>query len=158
MADPLSAIGLAASLVQLLSFSEGLISKSIEIYHTVDGSQIELTELDAILDSFAGLLDNLTQNHEGYNPSISQNGFAKTSKRLRIGTQLDALVESTRQVIEEMVELIKKLRGGELRNKAWASLRQAFLTIINERKLQDLEHRLDRLRKQIDTSLLSSLW
>jgi hypothetical protein len=48
MLDPLTALGLASSIVQLVTFMGDLLSKSRAYYNSVDGSLIEQLELEAI--------------------------------------------------------------------------------------------------------------
>lgn len=152
MLDPISAIGLTASIVQLVTFSEGLIRRTSDIYHSVDGSLVQHTELESIVTSFSELLDVLRNNQNAFNLSKQK------SNQVSADTELDKLAADTRLVIEEILQVIRRLKGNGNSSRAWYSVRQALLTIINENKLKDLEQRLDRLRKQIDTSLLNSLW
>jgi hypothetical protein len=51
MADPLTTLGLASNIVQLISFTSDLISKGREISKSADGVLVENLELEAITSS-----------------------------------------------------------------------------------------------------------
>lgn len=58
--DPVSAVGLASSILTFVDFAVNLVSGSVKIYHSVDGALDENKQLDKArdeLDSLSGLLD-----------------------------------------------------------------------------------------------------
>jgi uncharacterized protein involved in exopolysaccharide biosynthesis len=57
--DPASALGLASRIVQLIQFTNGLISKDNEIYKSTQGSLLENLELETITASLADFLKEL---------------------------------------------------------------------------------------------------
>jgi len=55
MLDPLAALGLASSIVQLISFTSDLVAKGRDIYQSSDGTLVENLELEAITKSLEDL-------------------------------------------------------------------------------------------------------
>jgi hypothetical protein len=152
MLDPVSAIGLTASIVQLITFSEGLLKRASSIYHSANGSLVQHTELESVALTFSELVDGLHQKKLAFQLA------RQTAQDERQTTELDLLVLKTRTVVDEILELVTKLRAQESSSRTWSSIRQAFLTIINESRLSDLEQRLNRLKSQVDSCLLASIW
>jgi len=57
--DPLSALGLAANVVQFIEFTANLISKGHQIHRAADGSLVENLELEAITHHIRRLNDDI---------------------------------------------------------------------------------------------------
>src|SRR5437016_9103522 len=55
MADPMTALGLTSNILQLISFTSDIVSKSREIYKSQDGKLVEHMELEAITTSLHDL-------------------------------------------------------------------------------------------------------
>jgi hypothetical protein len=59
MIDPLTAIGVASSIVQLVDFSTKVVARSAEIRRA--GSSVEVAHLRAITSDLQGLTENLRE-------------------------------------------------------------------------------------------------
>jgi hypothetical protein len=59
MLDPLTAIGVASSIVQLVDFSSKVVARSAEIRRA--GSSVEVAHLRAITSDLQGLTENLRE-------------------------------------------------------------------------------------------------
>ncbi|KAE8446916.1 hypothetical protein EG329_011547 [Mollisiaceae sp. DMI_Dod_QoI] len=70
--------------------------------------------------------------------------------------QLGELCNGCRDVSKELLIIIQGLKSEGSHSK-WSSFRQALKSVWNEDKIKALELRLDRYRRQIDTTLLISL-
>jgi hypothetical protein len=64
MADPLTALGLASNIVQLITFASSLVSKTREISKSANGALVANLELEAI----ASNLQELSRESEGRDP------------------------------------------------------------------------------------------
>lgn len=65
--DPLTALGLAANVIQFVSFASGLVFKMREISTSADGATSEITTLDAVygrLHSLSSELELASQKNE----------------------------------------------------------------------------------------------
>jgi hypothetical protein len=143
MLDPLTALGLASNIISLVTFTSDLISKSREYYDSADGALIEQLELEAITISLQKLTGNLV---------VPTGGRKKTKTE----QQLSELCTGCREISKELLVIIQGLKS-EGSHTRWNSFRQALKSVWKEDKIKALEARLDRYRRQIDTTLLISL-
>jgi hypothetical protein len=151
--DPATSVGLASSVVQLLTFAGNLLDKSREIYRAADGAVIENQELETIASTIVELSRLVeTRVFAAHLPegSISENESAT------IDIAIKRLTDDCQKVAKELVEALQqlKLHGDK---SAWKSFQLALRCIWSESKINDLASRLGRYRSQIDTLLLVSL-
>jgi len=144
--DPATALGIASSIVQLVSFTSDLISKGNEIYKSVDGALSENLELETIAASLQELSSELPFTF--FNNPKRQ--LSKTEK------QMQDLCQGCRILSTQLLDAVKSLKisGSSTR---WKGFRQALLIVWQEPKIIALETRLERYRQQLDTVLLISL-
>jgi hypothetical protein len=135
--DPASATSLAAAILQLADFTRKVLSRSQELYKSVDGALIRHTELSVVASNFVALLDHL--------------------KIKNSTTQLGALAAEAQDVTQELLDLLHWLKDKADPNHRWASVRHAILTLMKDSQLHGLEQRVDRYRKQTDSALLHDL-
>jgi len=76
MADPLTALGLATNIIQLIDFTGDLISKTWEVSKSADGILVENLELEAITSSLQQLSNGLRH------PGAGGERLGKTGKQL----------------------------------------------------------------------------
>jgi hypothetical protein len=144
MLDPLTALGLASNIVQLITFTSDLVAKGRDIYQSTDGALVENLELEAITKSLRELSIEVV-------PPVSR-GFPLT----KVEGQLQQLCEGCQNVADELLKVIQKLKT-QGPHKGWTSFRQALNSVWREDEIQALSIRLERYRRQIDTTLLLSL-
>ena len=144
--DPATALGIASSIVQLVSFTSDLISKGNEIYKSVDGALSENLELETIAASLQELSSELPLTF--FNNPKRQ--LSKTEK------QMQDLCQDCKILSTQLLDAVKalKISGSSTR---WKGFRQALLIVWQEPKIIALETRLERYRRQLDTVLLISL-
>lgn len=151
MLDPLTALGLASNIVQLITFTGSIISKSNEIANSAQGGTVENLELEAITANLQTLSSQIITPR----PHHDEGGRESASVR-QATTQLRELCEGCSEISQELLEVIRQI-GGRKRSKNWSSFRQALLSVWKEKKIEALSKRLERYRRQIDTALLVSL-
>lgn len=142
--DPVSAIGLASSVVQLITFSTDIISKSREIHRSAAGSLVENVELETIARTLQ---------------SQSRRLAAHASKdRFPSGTSKDivACCEEVRKSSKELIDTVEGL-GGDGASSRWKSFYQALKSVWKEQDIADYLRRLEMHRRQIDSLLLMHL-
>jgi hypothetical protein len=146
MADPLTVLGLASNIIQLISFASDLVSKGHEIYKSADGKLVEHLELEAITGSLRDLSRDLIDPKLG-----------RSSKQIsNTDGQLLDLSGHCNRLARELIDVIQGLKG-EGKTNVWDSFRQALRSVWNEEKIEGLSIRLEQYRRQIDTTLLISL-
>jgi len=147
--EALAAVGLASNVVQFISFAQDLISTSRQISRNADGALVENLELEAITTNLDRLGSRLLVS-SGYNA-------ADTAE----DRELRKLCEGCRHVsgllIEKLMSLKIESKSSGRAGRQWASFRQALSSVLNADEIRDLEQRLDRYQKGINSALLASL-
>jgi hypothetical protein len=144
MLDPLTALGLASNIVQLIQFTSDLVAKGRDIYQSPDGALVENLELEAITKSLQELSLEL---------ALPGGALLHLTK---VERQLQQLCGGCRKVTDDLLVVIQKLKTQSPRKK-WNSFRQALSSLWGEDEIQALSIRLERYRRQIDTTWLLSL-
>jgi hypothetical protein len=142
--DPLTALGLASNIIQIISFTSNLISKGREIYKSADGTLITNLELEAITRNLQDLSGHLSF------PRKRRKDLSDADK------ELQELCKGCTRVSAQLIEVIQGLavRGD---HRKFNSFRQALNSVWKEDTIEELSKRLERYRSQIDTMLLVSL-
>jgi hypothetical protein len=166
MLDPLTAVSLAASIVQLAHFVRQTFSDAHEIYKSVDGGLVRNAELELVSRRLRELANELqTRMPEeveelkkipDQKPLPTKQELAAIdawNRRVAIDNQLLELVSEAQSISSELRSQLDKLksRGGQ-----WASIRKAILSAWTQADLKKCEDRLEKIRCEIDTNLLAS--
>jgi hypothetical protein len=142
MIEGLAAIGLAGNIVQFVSFSFALVSKSKEIQQSASGLSNEIVDLNTVsqdIRTFSrGLLVNATSS-----------------------TRLSDIAKRCDTIAEELLEAISKLQdekhvpGSGIRPTRWHSFRKALKCVWGKGHIDELKARLELLRDQVTLHLVS---
>jgi hypothetical protein len=143
----MAALGLAANIIQLISFSADLISKGHEIYKSADGTLVEHLELLAITEHFQELTAELSDGRRKLRPRFKRRPDAKAEK------QLEDLCEGCKEATRPLIDVLERLKA-DGKHKRWNSFRQALNSVWSQEDIQALSRRLETFRRQIDTTLL----
>ncbi|KAN0108768.1 hypothetical protein V8E51_008510 [Hyaloscypha variabilis] len=136
--DPLTALSVAASVVQFVSYGSELVSKSRELYKSAHGT---LTE-NAEIEEASKRLQEMTAPLQGIQ-----------------GDQiLEQICSGCVEVSRELVQRLDNLKVPEdHRHKKWKSFRQALKSVIGKSKIDEIEGRLHGFRMELDTHVLLGL-
>ncbi|KAF4946508.1 hypothetical protein FGADI_11146 [Fusarium gaditjirri] len=135
MLDPVTAIGLASSIVAFIDFGAKLVKGSIEIYEASDGT--------------------LTENRSSQAVAAAMEGFAARliiQQPSELGPEEKELVDLAKRchaVCTELLNLLGRIKPKDLSSKRqslWAALKNKFY----EGEREDLEKRLDTYRHQLE--------
>lgn len=149
MLDPASAIGLAASIVQIIDFTANVLNKSHEYRTSEKGILVQHAEIETAAASFGKLMLELDNNTR----DLKSLGSPSESFDDELRTLSKGLQDILRSLLEKLDEL--KVQGEK--HRTWKSVRQSIRSVWNEDKIRELEQRLERYRKHVDTVLLVSL-
>lgn len=152
MLDPLTAVGLAGNVIQVISFSAELVSEGRKIYKDVDGVLLEnreaeevASDLKAITDSLSASLEDWLHNHQGQSLDPDD-------------TKLRNVCERCSEVAYDLVVHLQKLKvPSDAKRRKWKSFKQALLSVWDQGKIDDITKRLDMYHREIDTHILVSL-
>jgi hypothetical protein len=141
--DPLTAFGLAASVVQFVTFTGGLLKKSIEIHDSssglpnaldIHGAYQELTRLSSSLRDFT----------EG------DRNVSTIDREIRRDIEsVKELASTCKSDCETLLNVVGKLRVEDGRGRRIKSLRGAFMALLKDGEIKRLEKRLAETERQI---------
>ncbi|KAL8834112.1 MAG: hypothetical protein Q9170_003915 [Blastenia crenularia] len=130
--DPLSALGIASNVIQLVEFSGKLIAGTTELYTSIDGAKRvnrELEEITADLTQICTEYANPQNNMSGRNASDSE-------------IALVALFRSCKDLGQELLAVLQSVKVKDPRHK-WSTFRQALRSAWKEGKIREYEKRLE---------------
>lgn len=145
--EPLSTFGLVVNILQVIDFSATLIREAHEVHQSSTGQTVEHAELHTISQ-------NLFQLCDGVPASL---GNQLTSQFGPMSHQICEVAKGAKQVAEELMVAVDKLRLKEGPQRSWRSLRQALITLWNKDKIEKLQKRLGELRSQLQTNMTSHI-
>jgi hypothetical protein len=132
--DPLTALGLAGNVIQLVDFSSKLLCGAYEVYSSTSGATAETADLDTVIKDLQAVTRRLS-------PPSSK---PRTDDEIA----LSSLVSNCRKLSEDIQKVLNKLQSKNPHQK-WASLRVAWSSMRKREKLVSLETRLNRYRSEI---------
>ncbi|SCV33631.1 related to small s protein [Fusarium fujikuroi] len=135
MLDPVTAIGLASSIVAFVDFSAKLVKGSIEIYQASDGTLTENRNSQAV----AGAMERFATRLVIQQPSQL---FGEEK-------ELVDLAKNCHVVCLKLLNLLGRIKPKDLSSKRqslWAALKNRF----HEGERKELESRLDTYRRQLE--------
>ncbi|PMD49488.1 uncharacterized protein K444DRAFT_671088 [Hyaloscypha bicolor E] len=145
--DGLSALSVAASVIQFVEFGCNLLCKSQEIYKSAHGASIQQIECEVATKRLRELSVTLKQSLELHTASPTEHSKA-----------LDGICNDCLAVSDELILRFDRLRlpDGD-RHRKWKSFRQALKTVWSKAAVDELAARLEAHKKELDSHLLASL-
>jgi len=140
--DPLSAVSLAATVVQFVDFASKVLSKTNELYNSATGASLSNSECATVTRDLIALDKRLT-DRSSKRGSLSKEEYA-----------LEALCRGCNVIADELLEHLEKIKV-QGKHKRWKSLRQALKSISSESAVDEISKRLGRYREELDTHLLA---
>ena len=144
MLDPLMAISLAGCVVQFTDFSIKLVTGSIELYHSVDGTNAERFNLDKKVTRVRNLA------HKIILPLECNDGDGPASKD---DEELIELAKSCKTIASDLLKVLDdlKVKKSAGLGRKWESFQKtvAAQTPDNKNKIVALEKELGRVKREI---------
>jgi hypothetical protein len=143
----MDALAIAATVVQFIDFTSGLVAQGVEIYQSSSGRLLEHEELERITSSLSETTAKI------------QECFASQRRRrelTHIEKQQEKIGLDCQQVADELLQILDQLKLQKEKTK-WRSFRQALLAMWKEKKVNALEDRLERFRRQMVLIILAAL-
>lgn len=141
MLTGLEALGVASAVIQIVDSGCKLISETQEIYHSASGATKDNVTSGEITKDITILYNDLTRKSRTFQRSN------------RDDIALGSLVDTYEQEAKALLHL---LRGLEVSPEAtqWKSFKIALRSARKKGKVKDIETRLLKMQKQIDSRLL----
>ena len=143
MLDPLTAISLASSVVQFVEFGVKIVSGSIELYHSKDGVDSEVTNFEFEATRVHRLADKIKSivDHRQDGANLSEDEI-----------ELQGLAERCRVLASDLVSVLDGLKVKRLgRGRKWESVRKSVEAQMpwNKDKIGSLEKQLRVVQQAI---------
>lgn len=137
--DPITIISLLGNVIQFVEFSNDLVSKSVQLYQSSNGTLAELTDTMTATNHLLGLNYKL------------KDAAAKTDDKA-----LKDLCISCESTADELLMALDKVRVKN-KHRKWESIRKALLTVWSRDEIAELEQRLARLRDELNMHITADL-
>ncbi|KAI0520882.1 hypothetical protein F5B22DRAFT_644623 [Xylaria bambusicola] len=133
--DPVSAIGLAASLLTFIDFSWNLLSGTREVYQSASGTTAENAHINTVLADLMEVCSGLHLDHKERQGSthLQQLGF---------------LGDNCIQLSQKLISLLEELRRKD-GNALWQSFKARWKSLRREGEVESLVRQLGFYRSQI---------
>ena len=140
MIDPLTALSIASSVIQIVEFGCHLVSQTQEIYHSASGSTKDNVTSGEIASDMDVLYTNLTRKDQVFH-RLNPDDIA-----------LGKLVDSCRREAVTLKDLIAELVV-RTNKSPWESFRIAMKSARKKGKVKDIETRVLKIQRQIHSRL-----
>ncbi|KAL8310944.1 hypothetical protein RB597_001950 [Gaeumannomyces tritici] len=143
--EAVAAFGLAANILQFVEVTGRLISSAREL--SQQGAKSEYVELEAIAQQLRGLAKGIHPPQDGDDD--------EDPAHTHTGGGLGKLATSSIEIANELLGALDslKLRGGKHK---WKSFHQALRTVWKAGQIEDLQKRMDKLSKALNSELIAS--
>lgn len=141
--DPISALGIASNVIQLVDFTAKLVSVGTELYR--NGALVEHTELKAAAKQLRDLKLSTEQSLNGVDDSTRTDDPQNHDDTL---SSLRDAHSSCVKCANDVIEAVEKLEVTGKHQK-WQSFRHALSTIFKKDKLDAACQRLAHARQQL---------
>jgi hypothetical protein len=143
--DPLSVLGLAASIVQFVDFSSKVIDGARDLYHSNQGITSENSDVRLIAADLSALTSNLCARS-------SQPGQQRNSDQIA----LHGLASQCQIFSEELSAIMEKVTSRDPRSKTEA-LRVLMQSVRYQKQVRNLKKRLESCRGQLVARIVSMI-
>ena len=140
MLDPLTALSLVSSVIQLVDFGSKLISQTQEIYHSANGATKDVVTYREVTDDIKSLYRDLAQKDDNFQ-RCGEDEIA-----------LGKLVDACNREAEALIDLLATLEVPEGSTR-WTSFKKAIRSARKKETTEGIEKRLHKIQGQINSRL-----
>ena len=142
--DPLSALGLAGTVLQFIDFAYKLVSGSVEIYKSTGGLTAENEFLEVIAEDVRQRSDDI--------PDSSAFGSSNAGRRLQM------LATKSKNIAQQILGIIEYLKRETGKPNKWHSFVDLVRSMRRGPELRMLIDRINKLQVQINSDLTYIIW
>ena len=143
--DPLTALSVASSIVQLVDFTQGLFRSTYRIYKSTTGRSESNVDLQTISTSLKTLSSDLAKSVE---QARSDTGKESSSNE----EQLLDLSKNCAGVAEKLIAALDQLTAQKIHN-IWDSFDVAVRSVTSNKQVKYLSKRLEFYRQEISITI-----
>lgn len=145
--DPVTAIGVAGSIVQFVDFGIRVVSKGYKLCRSVEGCLPEDLDLEVVTSDLLVLQTKLVDAQPGANV---------TYKELEEFRSFEPLIKRSSDLAEQLLTKLNAAKA-QGRFRKWNSLRQAVKSVWSKKEVDDMAERLQSFKSELQLKLLVSL-
>lgn len=155
--DPLLALSVAGTIIQFVDFGTRMLSSTIELYKSTNGSLKVSEELELMTGDLQAVLVKLRANTgpEAHHPP-GPNSQCQTE----IDEHRDTFLEICNNAILIAAELLSKLDSLKVKDgkhRVWQTLKAAIKTAWSKGEISELRERLSSLKESLTPQLLLNM-
>jgi hypothetical protein len=156
--DPLSALSVAAAVVQFVEFTHKILSKGRQLYDSPNGALRDNEETETVTKRLQDLAETLKESIEKI-PRTKRAPTSSAAKKLKDQYRQEVRLRQICAECDAMsIELLQHLRDLKVpkgqEHRRWRSFRQALKSVWSKKGVDDMANKLDGLRKELDTQVL----
>ena len=137
--DPLTALGLSASIVQFVNFAVGLISETKEIHASAQGCSESSATIETVYAQLRELSVGLELSSQG-DPKLEL--LERPPEFVKHVFAINDLARLCKEDCTRLVAIVETLKMGSSVKSSWRSFRLALRTAWKANEISDLEQRL----------------
>jgi hypothetical protein len=137
--EALVALGLVGNIVQFVDFSGKLISMSIQLYHSYDGTSVENVDVETATKHLMVLSEKL------------KDGATTAGDKA-----LQSLCHSCQNAATDLLAALNKVKVKD-RQQRWESVRKALRSVWSEKEIKGLEDRLAKFKEDLSLYIVVDL-
>jgi hypothetical protein len=149
--DPLTALSLAGTVVQLVDFTSKIFSTSYELHRSTTRALAENEGIELVTSDLLALSTKL---HVSLYSSEASGCFSQEEQRL--ADNLKRICDEAATVAEKIIQKLDRLKV-KGKHRVWESFQQAVRAAWSKTEIANLLERLSNLRMALDTHVLLSL-
>lgn len=147
MLDPMSALSVAAAIVQFVDFGSGILVDGYRSYRSAEGTAQESIDIEDAAVELGELCERLWQA-----PPLTAGSPSKGE------VALSRLAQDCQRVAKDLTDMLDGLKVTSTGPwRTWEAARQAARRAWRLDKIEKMQKRLETIRSQINTQLLDLL-
>lgn len=144
----MTALGLAANIVQFIDFTRSLLSDAKEIYHSTTGTTAEYANLEEIAEQLSFFGAKLESSRSSTDNAPSQG---------TVGAQIGQIAMSCKSIADEILDCLQPLKAQDSGRKKWKSFLHALQSLWKRERIRRLQERLKSMRDQALFQMVSEI-
>jgi hypothetical protein len=138
--DPITALGLAANIIDFISFSWGIINGTAEIYRSANGALTENDRIGTVIGDLNRITEDLIKGKSIQGQTTAERAIKE-------------LAEDCKDDSDALLKLLEKLKV-QGRRTVWKSVKAKFKSLMSADEMDALKKRLQEYRSEITTNLV----
>lgn len=159
--DPVSALSIAACVVQFLDFGRHILSASYEIYRSPSGQTAKVVEITTISKDLTDLVAQI-KDKVGTAAIVNQQRSGAENQLIQISEQCEAILTDLQGALNKLEQQSSPTTwaaGQSPRLKmARGAIRKALANVWSSSALDQTSQKLEKMKDRLVTATLFCLW